>query len=152
MLKKTAIFIIIILFAIQLVSVDNMNPPVNEKITLKAPKEVISILKQSCYDCHSYETRWPSYSSVAPISFFISSHVKNARRAINFSKWREIDKKIKIQRLKRAIVTVNNGRMALPSYVFAHKEAKLKKNEKTILTNWFKKELAALSDNKIIQD
>jgi len=147
LLKKIFIFIIIIFFAIQLIQIENVNPLVNEKITLKAPKKVMKILKKSCYDCHSYETIWPSYSNIAPISFFISSHIKNARRAINFSKWSEIDKKIKIQRLKRAIVTVKNGRMALPSYIFAHKNAKLQKNEKTILITWFKEKLVTLNDN-----
>ena len=145
MLKKTAIFIILTLFAIQLISVDKTHPPIDESLTLKAPKEVMPILKQSCYDCHSYETKWPYYSGIAPISFFVASHVRDGRKAMNFSIWNNIDEKIKIQRLKRAIVTVKNGRMALPSYVSAHEEAKLNKDEIAILTTWFKNELNALN-------
>lgn len=145
---KIAIFIIISLFAIQLISVDKTNPPVNDAITLKAPQEVMNILKQSCYDCHSNETKWPYYSDIAPISFFVASHVKKARRAINFSNWNEIDEKIKVQRLKRAIITTNNEMMALPSYVSAHEKAKLDKDKKVILTTWFKNELKALEENK----
>ena len=141
MLKKTAIFIILILFAIQLISVDKTNPTIDNKLTLNAPKEVMSTLKQSCYDCHSYETKWPYYSNIAPISFFVASHVSNGRKAMNFSLWNEMDKKLKVQRLKRAVETVNNGRMALPSYISAHKEAELSKEKKTILISWFKKEL-----------
>ena len=143
-LKKTAIFTIVTLILIQFISVDKTNPEVDENLTLKAPMEVMTLLKQSCYDCHSYETKWPYYSDIAPISFLVSSHVKNARRALNFSKWNEIDKEIKEKRLKRAVITVNNEMMALPSYISAHEEAKLNKKEKEILINWFKKELTLL--------
>lgn len=148
MLKKTLIFIVITLFAIQFISVEKTNPPVNNSLTLKASKEVSSLLKKGCYDCHSYETKWPSYADIAPISFFVASHVNNGRKAINFSLWNDIDEKIKIQRLKRAVITVNNGRMALPSYLSAHEESKLSKDEKLILTNWFKSELKALVEDK----
>ena len=148
MLKKTLIFMFVTLFAIQFISVEKTNPPVNDSLSLKAPKEVISLLKKGCYDCHSYETKWPSYADVAPISFFVASHVNDGRKAINFSIWSEIDEKIKVQRLKRAVVTINNGRMALPSYLSAHEESKLSKDEKLVLTNWFKSELKTLSEDK----
>ena len=146
MLKKTLIFTIILLIAIQFISVDKTNPPVDEKISLKASPEIMTILKKGCYDCHSNETKWPYYSNIAPVSFFVASHVKKGRNAMNFSKWDEIDSKIKKERLKRAVVTVNNGRMALPSYLSAHEEAKLSKGEKEIITAWFKKELASITD------
>jgi hypothetical protein len=148
LLKKTAILIILLLFAIQLISVDKINPPIDNTLTLKAPQEVINILKHSCYDCHSDETKWPYYSDIAPISFFVVSHVNNGRKAMNFSLWYKMDKEIKIQRLKSAVETVNNGRMALPSYLYAHKEAELSKDKKTILTTWFKKELENIDSIK----
>ena len=144
MLKKTAIFTVILLILIQFIGVDKTNPKVDDEITLKAPQDVMELLRKSCYDCHSYETRWPYYSDIAPVSFFVASHVKKARSAMNFSEWKNIDPKIKTERLKRAIVTVNNGRMALPSYVSAHEEAKLNQDEKEILKNWFKKELLSV--------
>ena len=144
MLKKTIIFTIVMLFAIQLIGVDKTNPPIDNALTLNASPEVMSILKKGCYDCHSNETKWPAYSNIAPVSFFVASHVKDGRRAINFSQWKEIDKKRKIQRLKRGIITVNNGKMALPSYLSAHEEARLNKDEKKTITTWFKDELTAL--------
>ena len=129
---------------IQFITVDKTNPEVDEKLTVKAPEEVMKLLKQSCYDCHSHETKWPYYSAIAPVSFFVASHVKDGRRAMNFSKWNEIDPEIKQKRLKRAIKTVNNGMMALPSYVSAHEEAKLSKDDKEVLVSWFKKELSLI--------
>jgi hypothetical protein len=148
LLKKTAIFIIVLLFAIQLISLDKTNPPIDNTLTLKAPQEVMSILKQSCYDCHSNETIWPYYSDIAPTSFFVVSHVNNGRKAMNFSLWHKMDKEIKIQRLKSAVETINNTKMPLPSYLSAHKEAQLSQDKKTILTTWFKKELESIDSIK----
>ena len=144
LLKKTVIFIIVTLLAIQLIRVDKTHPPIDDSITLKTSKDVMSILKKGCYDCHSYETKWPYYSDIAPVSFFVASHVKKGRKAMNFSLWNKMDEKVKAQRLKRAIETVNNGRMALPSYLSAHEEARLSKDEKATLTTWFKNELKIL--------
>jgi uncharacterized membrane protein len=144
MLKKTLIFTLIFLASLQLISVDKTNPKTDEQLAIDAPQDVKHILKKGCYDCHSNETKWPYYSNIAPVSFFVASHVKNGRKALNFSTYKEINKDIKEQRLKRAIMTVNNGMMALPSYLSVHDDAVLDKEEKKILTKWFEKELELL--------
>lgn len=147
MIKKILIGAVVILVAIQFVNVDKTNPPVDETLTLKAPEEVMAVLKQSCFDCHSNETKWPSYADIAPMSFVVADHVKDARRAMNFSQWNLITKETKVLRLKRAIVTVKNGMMALPSYVAAHEEAELSPEDKNILINWFESELKTLGED-----
>ena len=38
--------------------------------------EVASILRASCYDCHSMETKYPWYSKVAPVSGFLFHHIE----------------------------------------------------------------------------
>ena len=141
MLKKTVIIIVVILIGIQFIRVEKKNPPVDEKLTLNTDSKVMDILKNSCYDCHSFETEWPTYSSIAPISFFVASHVNKGRKALNFSEWANIEAKTKVNRLERAVKTVNNEMMALPSYVSVHENAKLSKEDKVTLTQWFEKEL-----------
>jgi len=151
LLKKTFAFIVLILILIQFIRIDKTNPKVDEELTLKAPSNAMTILKNACYDCHSNETKWPYYADIAPISFFVASHVKKGRKAINFSEWRNIDTKIKKQRLKRAVMTVNNGRMALPTYVYAHDEALLSSEQKKVLTDWFKNELELIENSEVSQ-
>lgn len=141
MLKKTVIIIVVILIGIQFIRVEETNPPLDEKLTLNTDSKVMDILKNSCYDCHSFETKWPTYSSIAPISFFVASHVNKGRKALNFSEWANIEAKTKVNRLERAVKTVNNEMMALPSYVSVHENAKLSKEDKVTLTQWFEKEL-----------
>jgi hypothetical protein len=41
----------------------------------------------ACYDCHSNETRTPWYGKIAPVSWWLTNHVKEGRAAVNFSTW-----------------------------------------------------------------
>ncbi len=132
---------IIILMALQLIPIERSNPSTDQNIALHPPKEVESILKKACYDCHSNETKWPFYANIAPLSFSISSHIKDGRKALNFSEWKNIDPKIKTKRIQRAIKTIKNGMMPLPTYLWLHDEAKLTKEEKRVLTTWLKDQL-----------
>ena len=146
-MKTTLLVIVGILIAMQFIIVSKTNPTINEDIKVNPPQEVLSILKASCYDCHSNETIWPAYSNIAPLSWSIVAHVNDGRDALNFSNWEDIDKKIKIKRLKRAIKTVNNGMMPLSSYLWLHDEAKLTNDQKNTLVEWFKSELKKLTSS-----
>ncbi len=144
MLKKFIFAVVLILVLIQFIPLDKTNPKVDEKIALHADKKVMKILKRSCYDCHSNETKWSIYSDIAPLSFEVLNHVNVGRKAINFSEYKKIDKEIKIKRLKRAIQTVNNGMMPLSSYTMFHDEAVLTKEDKKILVDWCESQLKSL--------
>jgi len=144
MLKKTIIFLAVTLIAIQFIPLEKTNPKVDENITLKTDEKVLTILKKSCYDCHSYETKWSVYSDIAPLSFGVVSHVTDGRKALNFSNYNNIDSEIKTARLERAIKTINNGRMPVSNYLAFHEEARMTKEDKETLIAWFEKELEKL--------
>ena len=144
MLKKTIIFLAVTLIAIQFIPLEKINPKVDENITLKTDEKVLTILKKSCYDCHSYETKWSVYSDIAPLSFGVVSHVTDGRKALNFSNYNNIDSEIKTARLERAIKTINNGRMPVSNYLAFHEEARMTKEDKETLIAWFEKELEKL--------
>lgn len=42
---------------------------------------------QACRDCHSNETAWPWYSSVAPMSWLVQRDVDEGRSHFNVSEW-----------------------------------------------------------------
>lgn len=133
-MKKVAIGIVIILIGIQFFSVDKTNPPVTA--ALDAPPEVMSILKRSCYDCHSNETRWPWYASVAPVSWLVSNDVEEGRHHLNFSEWENLTRQ-KIARKKEHIwEEVKEGGMPLPKYLWMHSDAKLSQKDKDIIRDW----------------
>ena len=80
MKKVVLTMIAVLLVDIQFIPVDKTNPPVTAD--LQADQEVKEIFKRSCYDCHSNETKWPWYSSVAPVSWLVSSDVFHAAEEI----------------------------------------------------------------------
>ena len=141
MLKKTVIAFVLLLVGMQFIPLEKTNPKVDESVTLHTDEKVMSILKKSCYDCHSNETKWSIYSDIAPLSFSVISHVEDGRKALNFSNFKNIDEKTKQARFKRAIRTLKIETMPLGSYLAFHEEAKLSKEEKKILTQWFEKQI-----------
>ena len=139
MLKSFWFWFIIVLIGIQFIYV---NVPAkiesNPEYEIKAPKEIMSILKHSCYDCHSNESTYPWYDRIAPVSWFVKTHVKNGRKVVNFSLWNsyEIKKqKFFIDKLGKSIVI----RMPMPSYLWLHPEAKLSNEERKQLEAWGEK-------------
>ena len=123
-----------IFVALQFVPVERTNPPVVSD--LQAPAEIAEILRRSCYDCHSYETRWPWYTYVAPVSWWITEHVNHGRSEMNFSEWPVFDFE-EIEYAARDIEEqVSEGKMPLPSYLRLHDEARLTEEERQALIRW----------------
>src|ERR1700685_1628432 len=79
------------LILIQIIQPSRTNPPVVASRSLEShvdvPPEVQSVLKRSCYDCHSNATVWPWYSHVAPVSWYVARDVNVARGHVNFQNW-----------------------------------------------------------------
>ena len=100
------------------------------------PADVKLILKTSCYDCHSNETRYPWYSYVAPLKWMIIQHIDEGREAMNFSEWHKLNARDKIKLLDEIAEEVNDGNMPLPVYTFTHRNATLGKIQKDAINNW----------------
>ena len=149
MLKKIIIGIVLVLVLIQFIPLEKTNPKIDKTIALHTDENIMKILKKSCYDCHSNETKWSIYSDIAPLSFSVLSHVNDGRKALNFSKWKNIKLSIKKARFKRAIKTVNNEMMPLSSYLMFHEEAKMSKEDRKILVKWFEKELSLIAPDEV---
>jgi len=132
----------------QFIPLEKTNPKVDDRVAFHADKKVMEILKRSCYDCHSNETKWSIYSDIAPLSFEVHRHVDIGRAVLNFSEYENMDKVKKIKKIKRIIQTVNNGMMPLSSYVLFHDEAVMSKADKEILVDWCQSQLKSLSPDE----
>lgn len=90
-LKKTAIVLVAVLAAAQLIRPDRTNPPTDASRTFQAQAETSdelgAILDRACRDCHSNGTVWHWYTQIAPVSWLMAAGVKKGRDAINFSIW-----------------------------------------------------------------
>lgn len=76
--------------------------------------------RHACMDCHSNQTLWPWYSSIAPISWLIQRDVDEGRRELNFSEWDRPQKEA-----AGAARLIRSGEMPPRSYLLAHPEARL---------------------------
>ncbi|HEU6449767.1 MAG TPA: heme-binding domain-containing protein, partial [Verrucomicrobiae bacterium] len=92
-MKRKLIWIVVALIAIfglmQCFNPARKNPPVIVDFiaTNSPPPEIATMLRASCYDCHSRETRWPWYSDIAPVSWLVANDVKDGRKNLDLSDW-----------------------------------------------------------------
>jgi len=136
MLKKVLLWFLAFLFLIQLIKIDIVKPKtIDSKAEIKTSKKIMSILKTSCYDCHSYETKMPWYGNIAPISWEVRGHINDARKWLNFQEWETYDESKK-QKLYKSIYTSINFSMPIPAYVSLHKDAELTKEQREIIKKW----------------
>ena len=110
------------------------NPPVGQEVP--APAEVMTLLRTSCYDCHSNETVWPWYSHVIPSKWFVRQHVVEGRGHLNFSTWGEYPPERADHKLEEVIEYVSEGWMPMESYVRMHGEADLSQDQRQAIVDW----------------
>lgn len=140
MLKK-AITTFLILFIIA----QFFNPQKNEYTSTpesdfvlneKPSQQIASIIKESCYDCHSNNTTYPWYDRITPVNFWVNGHIKHGKGELNFSEWTHYSAKKKAHKLEEFIEVLENNEMPLNSYILMHSEAKLTNDETKTLINW----------------
>ncbi len=74
------------LLLMQLVPYRVDNPPVVQEPAWDSPR-TRELAVAACFDCHSNETHTLWWEDIAPLSWWITNHVKEGREALNFSEW-----------------------------------------------------------------
>ena len=133
-LRRLALLAAALIVLIQFVPVDRSNPPV--EADFDGPAEVAAVLRTSCYDCHSNETRWPWYSRVAPPSWLVAHDIEEARDRMNFSLWGSFDPRRQQKLAEDIWEEVEQGEMPLRMYLLAHPAARLSESARQTLREW----------------
>ncbi len=140
--KRLFLLLFVAFVAIQFVRPDRTAPEFDRGATLEArfapPEGVARLLRTSCYDCHSYETRWPWYSQIAPFSWLIGGDVVEGRAALNFSTIGTEEAEDQREYLKEAAREVKRGKMPLEIYLRMHGDARLSEEQREELDRWFR--------------
>ena len=133
-----------IMLAIQLVPYgrDHVNPPVTGEPAWNAP-ETRALAKQACFDCHSNETEWPRYASIAPVSWLVQRDVNEGRSALNFSEWLRPQ-----EEAKEASEEVIEGEMPPLAYKWVHAHARLTATDRDRLAQGLAKTLGAAMERE----
>ena len=134
-MKRTLLIFFLVFVAMQFIRTEKDVQKVLPELEIKAPEQIMSVLKTACYDCHSNNVTYPWYSEVAPFSWIISSHVKNGKSGLNFSTWENYTEKEKTKKLKEIFRTAYAA-MPLESYMLLHDEAKLTREQRTMIRDW----------------
>jgi len=124
----------------QLVRPARTNPVTDQSLSLQSQLHVDSqvsiILDRSCADCHSNNTRWPWYTNITPVSWWVVGHVNDGRRDLNFSEWGTYDKRKQSRRLDQMCELAKSGAMPLGSYTPMHSGSKLSGDDLRTLCVW----------------
>ena len=113
----------VVALAVQFIRPTLSNPSVSAEI--QAPPEIRQILRNSCYDCHSNETRLAWFDRIIPAEWLVTEDVRSARRHVNFSEAGALP--IAVQRgiLVHALNQIQLGAMPLSTYKALHPHASI---------------------------
>lgn len=98
------------------------NPPVTYTINWDSP-ETEKLARAACFDCHSNETKYPWYSSIAPVAWLVNHDINEGRRKMNFSE----NKHLFSDDMEKQI---ESGEMPKSIYLPMHPEANLTPEQK----------------------
>lgn len=123
--------LVAVLVAIQLVPYghDHTNPPVTQEPAWDSPR-TRELAQRACFDCHSNETVYPVYASVAPFSWLVVDHVEEGRGKLNFSMFDRPQ-----EEADEAGEVVGEGEMPPLYYTLLHPEARLTDAERQQLAD-----------------
>lgn len=138
--KNIIIALVAIIVILQFFGIDKENPPIDPAqdfmTVMNPPAEIQGIMKANCYDCHSYETEYPWYTYITPLSWWIGEHIEHGQGEMNFSLWATYSQDKALHKLEEMYEEVEEGEMPLPSYTWMH--GNLSDSDKEKLITWVK--------------
>ncbi len=142
--KVTFVVVGVIFVLMQFIQPNRSNPEIDQSKTIQTelniPQEINALLVRGCNDCHSYQTKWPFYSYIAPASWLVSYDVMEGRKHFNMSEWGKYKLSKKASKLSGIYQAVTERSMPLPKYIPLHPEANFTDAERDQLASWAQSE------------
>ncbi|TND09252.1 MAG: hypothetical protein FD123_1655 [Bacteroidetes bacterium] len=139
-LKKTGWVLLIAFVVIQFFrpekNISTAVQPKNISTAVYVPAPVDTILRTSCYDCHSNNTVYPWYSYVQPFAWWLGDHVNEGKGEINFDDFASYRLRRQFHKIEEIEEMVVENEMPLSSYTLIHRDAVLSDDQKKLLTGW----------------
>jgi hypothetical protein len=140
MIKKIFFLLLLALVVIQFIRpAENHSDKLSKNditVHYTVPDTVLSILRRSCYDCHSNNTHYPWYNKIQPVAWWLNSHVREGMRKLNFSEFASYPLAKQAKKLKGTVKLVKEGSMPLDSYLWIHKDADLTDGQRDTVIQW----------------
>jgi len=100
------------------------------------PENVAKVLEASCFDCHSSQTNLRWFDNLTPANFLVASHIREGRKALDFSQWDSLATPQRNAMLYFALNGILSKEMPLASYTALHPAAKLNPEDIGLLRNY----------------
>lgn len=95
----------------------------------KTPEEVSKVIRNSCYDCHSNETKYPWYSNIAPVSWWMKIILLMAENILIFLPLQLMTQR-QLRKLDESVEMIEKDKMPLETYLLVHQNARLSDMDK----------------------
>lgn len=128
------------LLILQFIPLDRSNGVITQDALATATfdLETQQLIRAACYDCHSHETVWNTWSRVAPASFLIVHDVAEGREHFNFSEWDKYTPEQKRHIWLECEEEVESGHMPPYLYTWIHPAARMDESTKARLMALFR--------------
>jgi len=100
------------------------------------PIVVQETLLNSCYDCHSNNTRYPWYAEIQPVAWWLGKHIEEGTGEMNFDEFAGYRPRKQFVRFRQIEELITENDMPLPSYTFIHRDAILSEEQKELVIGW----------------
>ncbi len=149
MLKKILLGLLAVVIIMQFIRPEKNNSKDNTHHISNAyeiPAEVEDLLAVSCNDCHTNETRYPWYSNIQPVGWWIDHHVEEGKEHLNFSEFTNRRIAVQNHKLEELIEEVEEHKMPMDEYTYLgmHPEADLSDAQRQVLMDWAKSQMDML--------
>ena len=130
MLKKILVVLLLALIVIQFI-----HPKKNKAAGVQAnyigtvysmPEDLKIILAKACNDCHTNNTNYPWYTHIQPVDWWMNNHVKDGKKHLNFDEYTNRNLRYQYHKMEEIAEQVKENEMPLESYIWMHKNAKLR--------------------------
>ena len=101
-----------------------------------ASESIKAMIKTSCYDCHSNNTRYPWYAGIQPLAWWLDHHIEEGKGELNFSDFAAFNSHYKSNKLVEIMELVNEKEMPLKSFLIAHSGARLSDAQRKEIVKW----------------
>jgi hypothetical protein len=109
--------------------------------TFQVNDTVKNLLANSCFDCHSNNTKYPWYTSVQPIGWLMAKHISDGKEELNFDELAALGTRRRNSKFKSISQQIEQDKMPLKSYLFVHRNATLNEADKKFLINFFQSKI-----------
>ncbi len=113
------------------------------------PQNVNHLLQVACNDCHSNKTTYPWYANAQPVAWWLSDHVNDGKRHLNFSNFTRLPIAVQNHKFEEIAEMVEEKEMPLHEYTYLglHPEASLSDDQRQVIVDWAKNQMAFLKAN-----